>query len=65
MLGVPAWLVMRIFGEWTKSEEDFGDDDPGWLGIGSIVGDLGLLCSLAGDGRSPSGGRAAAARAGR
>ena len=46
LLVVPSWLVMRVFGEWTRSREGFGDEDPTWLGIGYIVGDLGLLVIL-------------------
>jgi hypothetical protein len=47
LLVLPSWLVMRIFGEWTRSKEGFtGDDDPGWLGVGYTVGDLGLVVLL-------------------
>jgi len=46
LLVVPSWLVMRIFGEWTRSREGYGDDAPPWLGIGYLVGDLGLLVIL-------------------
>jgi len=43
---LPAWLVMRVAGQWTDSKEDF-PGDPGWLGVGFIVGDLGLILLLA------------------
>ena len=46
LLVVPSWLVMRVFGEWTRSREGFDDEDPTWLGIGYLVGDLGLLVIL-------------------
>ncbi|MBA3366306.1 MAG: hypothetical protein H0U03_11070 [Actinobacteria bacterium] len=45
LVALPAWAVMRITGQWTASEEGFGDEgaeDPDWLGIGFIVGDLTL-----------------------
>jgi hypothetical protein len=47
MVGVPAYVVMRIGAEWLY-EKEFGDvdDDPGWIGIGYIVADLGLLVFL-------------------
>jgi hypothetical protein len=38
---IPSWLVMRLAGQWLDSKEDI-PGDPTWLGIGSIVGDLGL-----------------------
>ena len=43
-VGLPAYIVMRIGAEWIYDKE-FGDadDDPGWIGIGYIVADLGLL----------------------
>jgi NADH:ubiquinone oxidoreductase subunit 6 (subunit J) len=39
---IPAWLVMRVAGQWIDSKEDI-PGDPTWLGIGFIVGDLGLI----------------------
>jgi hypothetical protein len=48
VLSLPAWLLMRLAAEWIYSEEGFsGDNDPGWLGIGFLVADLGLLFLLA------------------
>jgi hypothetical protein len=38
----PAWLLMRLAGQWIDSKENI-PGDPGWLGVGFIVGDLGLL----------------------
>ena len=47
ILAIPAWLLMRACGQWIYSEEGWsGDDDPTWLGIGYMVGDLGLLVLL-------------------
>jgi NADH:ubiquinone oxidoreductase subunit 6 (subunit J) len=42
---VPAWLLMRVAGQWIDSKEDISGD-PTWLGIGFIVGDLGLVILL-------------------
>lgn len=44
IVGLPAYILMRVGGEWIYSKE-FGDtdDDPAWIGIGYIVADLGLL----------------------
>jgi NADH:ubiquinone oxidoreductase subunit 6 (subunit J) len=39
---LPAWVLMRIAGQWIESKEDI-EGDPTWLGIGYIVGDVGLV----------------------
>ena len=41
-LVLPGWLLMRFAGDWIDSKEDV-PGDPAWLGIGSLVGDAGLL----------------------
>ena len=47
IVAIPAWLLMRACGQWMYSEEGWsGDNDPTWLGIGYLVGDLGLLVLL-------------------
>ena len=38
----PAWLLMRLAGAWEDSRSSIGDDS-GWLGVGYIVGDGGLI----------------------
>jgi hypothetical protein len=38
----PAWLLMRLGGQWIDSKENI-PGDPGWLGVGFIVGDLGFV----------------------
>ena len=38
----PAWLLMRLAGQWIDSKEDV-PGDPGWLGVGFLVGDIGLV----------------------
>jgi hypothetical protein len=44
---IPSWLVMRLAAQWIYSKEfGSGGDDPTWVGIGFIVGDLGLLILL-------------------
>jgi hypothetical protein len=43
MLAVlPSWLLMRLAGQWIDSKENI-PGDPGWLGVGFLVGDVGLL----------------------
>jgi hypothetical protein len=49
-VGIPAYIVMRVGAQWIYDKE-FGDlpdevDDPGWIGIGYITADLGLLVLL-------------------
>jgi hypothetical protein len=41
---VPSYFLMRIPGEWIESKE-FGKsvEEPGWVGVGYITADLGLL----------------------
>jgi hypothetical protein len=47
VVAVPSFLVMRLAGQWIYSKEGFsGNDDPTWLGIGYMVGDMGLLLLL-------------------
>ena len=44
LVGLPAYIVMRIGAEWLYSKGfDELDDDPAWLSIGYIVADVGLL----------------------
>ena len=50
IVGLPAYIVMRIGAEWMYSKE-FGDlpddvDDPAWIGVGYITADLGGLLFL-------------------
>jgi hypothetical protein len=44
--GIPAYLVMRVGAELILSKEDV-PDDAGWIGIGYITSDLGLLLIIA------------------
>jgi hypothetical protein len=43
---LPAWVLMRLAAGWIESKEDLGDSDPGWLGVGFIVAEPGLLLLL-------------------
>ena len=48
VVALPAYLVMRLAGQWIYSKEGFsGTNDPTWLGVGFGVGDMGLLLLLA------------------
>ena len=48
LVGLPAYIVMRVGAEWLYSKGfDELDEDPTWLGIGYIVADVGLLVFLA------------------
>ena len=40
---LPAYIVMRVGGEWILSEEGLEDADLAWIGIGFIASDLGAL----------------------
>jgi hypothetical protein len=42
-LVLPGWILMRVGAEWILGKEDFGDNDPGWVGVGYGVSDGTLL----------------------
>lgn len=42
---IPAWLLMRLPGQWEDSRSSIGDGE-GWLDVGYIVGDAGVLFLL-------------------
>jgi hypothetical protein len=46
LVAFPSWWLMRIAGEWIASKEDFGDEEPAWLGIGYMTGEGGGLLLL-------------------
>ena len=48
LVGLPAYIVMRVGAEWLYSKGRFDelDEDPAWLSIGYIVADVGLLVFL-------------------
>ena len=43
---LPAWIVMRLAGEWMVSKEGLEDSDLTWLGIGYTTAEPGLLVIL-------------------
>ena len=46
-VALPAYLVMRLAGQWIYSREGYsGRGDPTWLGVGFGIGDMGLLILL-------------------
>ena len=48
-VSLPGWIVMRAGGQWIASREGWtkkNADDPTWLGIGFLLGDLGGLILL-------------------
>jgi hypothetical protein len=46
LIGVlPAYLAMRVGAEWIAAEEDV-PDDAGWIGIGYMTADGGLLLTI-------------------
>jgi hypothetical protein len=60
LIGVlPAYIVMRVGAEWVASEEAVGE--PGWIGIGYITSDAGLLLLLIAIGLAWRGSRRGAA----
>jgi len=42
---IPAWLLMRIAGQWEDSRSTIGDGK-GWLDVGFFVADAGVLFLL-------------------
>jgi hypothetical protein len=46
-VALPAFIVMRVGGEWTYAEENLDDQpDQAWVGIGFITSDLGGILLL-------------------
>jgi hypothetical protein len=47
LLGVlPAWLLTRVAAQWILDKWNFGDDEPGWVGVGFAVTEPGLILLL-------------------
>ena len=47
IVALPAWLLMRIGGQWIESKENFDEDNtPAWLDIGYLTAELGGLLLL-------------------
>jgi cytochrome b561 len=45
---LPAFIVMRLGGQWTAAKEKLENSDDTWIGIGFTVSDLGLLLLIIG-----------------
>jgi uncharacterized membrane protein len=43
---VPAYVLMRVGAQWIDSKEFPNGDDPGWVGVGFIVSDAGVILLL-------------------
>jgi hypothetical protein len=43
---IPAWILMRLAGGWIGDKE-YPDDTPGWLDVGFIVSEPGLIVIVA------------------
>ncbi len=47
LIGVlPAWLLTRAAAQWILDKWNFGDEEPGWVGVGFLVTEPGLLILL-------------------
>jgi hypothetical protein len=46
---LPAWVLMRVGAQlvYTEGNYDAAESDPGWIGIGFITSELGLLLLIA------------------
>jgi hypothetical protein len=45
---LPAFIVMRLGGQWIAAKETLENSDATWIGIGFTVSDLGLLLLIIG-----------------
>ena len=43
---VPAYVLMRGGGQWIDSKEFTSGDEPGWVGVGFLVSDAGVILLL-------------------
>ncbi len=43
--GLPSYVLMRVGAQWVEVESPF-DDDAGWITVGYITSDLGLLLMI-------------------
>ena len=47
MLGIiPAYILMRVGAQWIDSKEFPNGSEPGWVGVGFIVSDAGVILLL-------------------
>ncbi len=43
----PSYILMRVGAQWVLSHEGLDNDPPGWVGVGFVVADGGVLVLLA------------------
>ena len=43
---VPAYILMRVGAQWIDSMEFVSGDEPGWVGVGFLVSDAGVILLL-------------------
>jgi hypothetical protein len=43
---VPAYILMRVGAQWIDSKEFVSGDEPGWVGVGFLVSDAGVILLL-------------------
>jgi hypothetical protein len=46
LVALPGWLVMRVAAQWVLEESPF-DEESGWIGIGFMTSEAGLLLLIA------------------
>jgi hypothetical protein len=42
----PSYVLMRVGAQWVLSHEGLDDDPPGWVGVGFLLSDAGILVLL-------------------
>jgi hypothetical protein len=42
----PSYVLMRVGAQWVLSHEGLDDDPPGWVGVGFLVSDVGIVVLL-------------------
>ncbi len=45
-VALPAWIVMRVFAQFLLDESGYSDEE-GWVGMGYMTSELGLLLIIA------------------
>ena len=40
---LPAYIVMRVGAQWIDSKEFPNGDEPGWVGVGFLISDVGAI----------------------
>ena len=42
----PSYILMRVGAQWVLSHEGLDENTPGWVGVGFLVSDVGILVLL-------------------